>query len=49
MNQIVILEPRYTRNRITIDVASDANIAAFGELILSYRYVRGDRYCEKMN
>ena len=49
MNQLVVLVPRHSRNRISIDVASDGDVAAFRELILSYRYVGCDRHCETID
>lgn len=49
MNYLIILIPRYSRNRITIDMASDINITTLWELILSYRYIGCDRHCEVIN
>lgn len=49
VNYFIILIPRYSRNRITIDMASDINITTLWELILSYRYIGCDRHCEIFN
>lgn len=49
MNYLIILIPRYSSNRITIDMASDINITTLWELILSYRYIGCDRHCEIIN
>lgn len=49
MNYFIILIPRYSRNRITIDMASDINVTTLWELILSYRYIGCDRHCEIIN
>lgn len=49
MNYLIILIPRYSRNWITFDMASDINITTLWELILSYRYIGCDRHCEIIN
>lgn len=49
LNEIVVFVPKYSWNWITVDGTTNADVATFGKLSLTYRYAYVHRYCVERN
>lgn len=45
LNEIVVFVPKYSRDWIAVDGTTDADVATFRKLSLTYRHADVHRYC----